>query len=191
MKGRSIRFSFGVPGILSLPFSPNNLWAAGGGEGIIGEVFWQFVSFVLLLILLSFVLKKPLRAFLMKRREEIKRFLEQSAKKEGESRTQFLEWERKLNSLSQEIKELRQKISQEGEFERKRIIERALEEGGRIREQAQVVAEQEVKKARATLKKEMVDLSVELAEKLLKEATQPWDQERLVKEYIGKVGEFR
>ncbi|MBI5966474.1 MAG: F0F1 ATP synthase subunit B [Deltaproteobacteria bacterium] len=191
MKGRPLRFCCGLPGILSLPFSPNNLWAAGGSEGITGEVFWQFVSFVLLLILLGFILRKPLRAFLIRRREEIEKFLEQAAKKEGESRTQFLEWERKLNSLSQEITELRQKISQERESERQRITERALEEGGRIREQAQVVAEQEVKKARATLKKEMVDLSVELAEKLLKEATQPQDQERLVKEYIGKVGEFR
>jgi len=191
MKRLPTRFCFGLPGILLLPLSPNNLWAAGGREGITGEVFWQLVSFVLLLILLSFVLKKPLRAFLAKRREEIEKFLEQSAKKEEESRTQFLEWERKLNSLSQEITEMRQKISQEGELERKRIIERALEEGGRIREQAQVVAEQEVKKARDTLKKEMVDLSVELAEKLLKEATHPQDQERLVKEYIGKVGEFR
>jgi len=191
MKGGPLRLCFGVPGILSVGFSPDDLWAAAGSGGITGDVFWQFVSFVLLLILLSFFLKKPLRAFLMKRREEIEKFLEQSAKKEEESRAQFLQWERKLNSLSQEIRELHQKISQEGELECKRIIERALEEGDGIRKQAQVVAEQEVKKARAALKKEMVDLSVELAEKLLKEATQPQDQERLVKEYIGKIGEIR
>jgi F0F1-type ATP synthase membrane subunit b/b' len=41
------------------------------------------------------------------------------------------------------------------------------------------------------LKKEMVDLSVELAEKLLKESIQPQDQERLVREYIGKMKEIR
>jgi F0F1-type ATP synthase membrane subunit b/b' len=37
----------------------------------------------------------------------------------------------------------------------------------------------------------MVDLSVELAEKLLKEATQPRDQGRLVREYVERMKEFR
>ncbi len=142
-------------------------------------------------ILLAYVLKKPVRVFLMKRQEDIKNYLDQSAKKEEESRKNSESWERKLNSLSQEIAELHQKISQEGEVERQRIIEKALEEGDRIRKQAQLVAEQEVKKARSALRKEMVDLSVELAEKLLKESTQPQDQERLVREYIGKMRELR
>jgi F-type H+-transporting ATPase subunit b len=75
--------------------------------------------------------------------------------------------------------------------ERQRIVERALEEGDRIRQQAKVVAEQEVKKARTALRREMVALSIELAEKLLKEATHPQDQERLVREYIGKMREIR
>jgi F0F1-type ATP synthase membrane subunit b/b' len=41
------------------------------------------------------------------------------------------------------------------------------------------------------LKKEMVDLSLEFSENLLKEAVQPQDQERLVREFIGKVRELR
>jgi F-type H+-transporting ATPase subunit b len=187
----SLHFRFAVLGIFSQALSVNDLWASGGGSGISGEVFWQIVSFVLLVILLAYVLKKPVRVFLMKRQEDIKNSLEQSAKKEEESRNHLENWEMKLNSLSQEIANLHKKISQEGEVERQRIIERALEEGERIRKQAQVVAEQEVKKARSALRREMVDLSVELAEKLLKEATQPQDQERLVREYIGKMRELR
>jgi F-type H+-transporting ATPase subunit b len=180
-----------VLGIFSQALSVSDLWASAGGSGISGEVFWQVVSFVLLVILLAYVLKKPVRVFLMKRQEDIKNYLDQSAKKAEESRKNSESWERKLNSLSQEIAELHQKISQEGEVERQRIIEKALEEGDRIRKQAQLVAEQEVKKARSALRKEMVDLSVELAEKLLKESTQPQDQERLVREYIGKMRELR
>jgi F-type H+-transporting ATPase subunit b len=75
--------------------------------------------------------------------------------------------------------------------ERERIIERAQEEADRIRRQAQVVAEQEVRKARFILRKEMVDLSMEMAEKLLRKATRPQDQEKLVKEFMGKVRELR
>jgi F-type H+-transporting ATPase subunit b len=188
----SLWFWFGILGILSLALSANDLWAAGNDRGgITGEVFWQIVSFVLVVTLLIYVLKKPVRSFLLKRQGEIKNSLEQSAKKEEESQAQFDKWEEKLNSLSQEIDNLHQKISQEAEVERERIIERAQEEADRIRRQAQVVAEQEVRKARFILRKEMVDLSMEMAEKLLRKATRPQDQEKLVKEFMGKVRELR
>ena len=178
-------------GILAQALGVNNLWAAGSGGGISGEVFWQIISFILLAILLIRFLKKPVLSFLGQRQEQIKNSLERAARKETESQTQLEVWEKKLSALSQEISDLHQRISREGETERKRIIEHALEEGDRIRKQALIVAEQEVKKARAALKKEMVDLSLELAEKLLQEATHSKDQERLVKEFIGKMGEIR
>jgi len=187
MNRTSLRLWFAVLGLFSQAFSVSDLWASGGGGKISGELFWQVVSFVLLVILLTYVLKKPVRVFLIKRREDIKNSLEQSAKKEEESRKNSENWDKKLNSLSQEIAGLHKKISQEGEVECQRIIEKAIEEGDRIRKQAQVIAEQEVKKARFALRKEMVDLSVELAERLLKECTRPQDQERLVREYIGKM----
>ena len=187
----SLRLSFVVLVFFSPVLPVNDLWASEGGSKIGGEVFWQIVSFVLLVILLGRVLKKPVRSFLSKRREDIKNSLEQSAKKEEESRSNAESWEKKLNSMSQEIADLHKKISQEGEAERQKIIEKAVEEGDRIRKQAQVIAEQEVKKARSALRKEMVDLSVEMAERLLKESTQPQDQERLVREYIGKMRELR
>ena len=178
-------------GILAQALGVKNLWAAGSGGGISGEVFWQIISFILLAILLIRFLKKPVLSFLGQRQEQIKNSLERAARKETESQTQLEVWEKKLSVLSQEIADLHQRISREGEMERKRIIEHALEEGDRIRKQALIVAEQEVKKARAALKKEMVDLSLELAEKLLQEATHSKDQERLVKEFIGKMGEIR
>jgi len=178
-------------GILAQALGVNNLWAAGSGGGISGEVFWQIISFVLLAVLLIRFLKKPVLSFLGQRQEQIKNSLEQAARKETESQAQLEVWERKISVLSQEISDLHQRISREGEMERKRIIEQAIEEGDRIRQQTLVVAEQEVKKARAALKREMVDLSLELAEKLLQEATHSQDQERLVKEFIGKMGEIR
>jgi len=177
--------------ILGLFFCEKNLWASGEGGGFSRDVVWQIIAFVLLAIFLVKVLKKPILAFLMKRKEEIKNSLDQAKKKEMEAQRLLGEWEKKLEFMSREITELHQSIQLEGDAERRRIIGRAQEEGARIRRQAQVIAEQEVKKARASLKKEMVNLSVELADNLLKKAIQPQDQERLVKEYIGKMKEIR
>ncbi len=167
------------------------LWASGGGGGLSSDLIWQVIAFVLLIFLLVKMLKKPLATFLMKRREEIGRALDQASQKEAEAMRLLEDCEKKMDSLSQEIKDLHGTIRREGEEERKRIIERAQEEGERVRKQGQIIAEHEVKKARVALKKEMVDLSVELAEKLLKETIQPQDQERLVREYIGKMKEIR
>jgi F-type H+-transporting ATPase subunit b len=170
-----------------------DLWAAGGGEkgGFGSEVIWQIISFVLLIVLLSRFVKKPLAAFLSGRQAEVQNAIEQSARKKEEAEALLSEWQRKVDSLGREIQDLHQRIRAEGEAEQKKIVSRAQEEGERIRQQAGVIAEQELTKVRAALKREMVDLSVELAEKLLKEAIQPQDQERLIQEYIGKVRELR
>jgi F-type H+-transporting ATPase subunit b len=192
MKPHGRRQILGVLATLGLVLWNDDLWASSSsGNGIPGELFWQLISFILLVLFLVYALKKPIRALLIKRREEVKTSLEQAAQKEGAGEKIFKEWEAKLNSLSQQIQELHQSITREGEGERKKIVERAKEEGGRITNQAQIVAEQEIKRARFALKKDLVDLAVEHAETLLKQTAQPADQERLVKEYIGKVREIR
>jgi len=178
--------------ILGLFFSEKTLWASSGkGGGFSLDVIWQIIAFIFLVIFLVRVMKRPMTTFLVKRKEEIKNSLDQAKKKEMEAQRLLGEWEKKIESMNQEITALHQTIQREGETERQKIADRAQEEGERIKKQAQVIAEQEVKKARASLKKEMVDLSVELAEDLLKKAIQPQDQERLVREYIGKMKEIR
>ena len=168
------------------------LWASGGEKGEFSSaVIWQIVAFVLLIALLSRFVKKPLASFLSGRQGEVQIAIEQAARKKEEAEALLTEWQRKVDSLSQEVTELHQRIRADGEAEQKKIVGRAKEEGERIRKQADIIAEQELAKARVALKKDMVDLSVELAEKLLKEAIKPQDQERLIREYIGKVRELR
>jgi len=178
---------------LSVMLLATDLW--GSSEGEKGEfssaVIWQIVSFVLLIILLARFVKKPLASFLSHRQEEIQSALGQSARKKEEAGAHLAEWQKKVDSLNQEVKGLHQRIRDEGEAERKKIVNRAQEESERIHQQTGVIAEQELVKARAALKREMVDLSVELAEKLLKDTMKPQDQERLIQEYIGKVRELR
>ena len=176
---------------LALLALEENLWASAEGGGFSREFIWQVVAFVIVAFLLVKLLKKPLLGFLLKRKEEIRNSLEQASKREMEAQRLLADWERKIESMNQEITVLHETLRKEGEEERRRIIERAKEEGERIKKQTQVIAEQEVKKGRVSLKKETVDLSVELAESLLKKAIQPQDQDRLAKEYIGKLKEMR
>ncbi len=177
--------------IIPLSIYPFSAWAAVGGGSGSETLIWQTISFILLFILLVQALKKPIRSFLASRHEAIRSALEQASEKEEKVKSLFQEWNQKVETLGKEIADLHERIRQEGQEERTRILSRAREESERLRKQAQLIAEQEVKKARLLLKKEMVDLSVELAEKVLKETIRPKDQDRLVREYIGKVREPR
>ncbi len=190
MKISNLSFRLVFLGLLLLE---KNAWAssAEGGGGFSRQLLWQIVAFILLIIFLAKVLRKPLGNFLVKRKENIQNSLEQAKKRQREAERLLAEWEKKLDAMDEEIAALHRNIQQEGETERERMILRSQEEGDRIRKQAQVIAEQEVKKARACLKKETVDLTVELSEKLLEKAVQPEDQERLAKEYMARLKEIR
>lgn len=176
---------------LTLLFSPCAIEAGmahNASSGFPTEVIWQSLGFIILLILLIKFLKKPISASLKKRREEIKISFDQLLHRKEEMETQLAEWERKINSLSQEIAEFHHKIAAEGKAERQRIIAHAQQEGEHIKRQAQIVAEQELIKAIMSLKKETVDLATAMAQDLIKKVFQPSDQERLVKEFIKQLG---
>ena len=176
---------------LALLALEKNLWASAEAGGFSREFIWQVVAFIIVAFLLVRLLKKPLLGFLLKRKEEIRNSLEEAKKRELEAQRLLAEWEGKINSMSREITLLHETLRNEGEEERRKIVERAQEEGERIKKQTQVIAEQEIKKGRMSLKKETVDLSLDLAESLLKQAIQPRDQDRLAKEYIGKLKEMQ
>ena len=56
-----------------------------------------------------------------------------------------------------------------------------------IKKQAQLIADQEVRKAKAELKKEVARLSLERAQRLIQEQINADDQVRLVKDYINNI----
>ncbi len=176
---------------LALLFLPSALAASKGpnpSSGFPMEVIWQSIGFIILLIILIKFLKKPISSALKKRREEIKQSFDQLMQRKEEMEANIAEWEKKINSLSQEIAKLHQQITAEGEAERERIIAHAQQEGEHIKKQAHIVAEQELIKAIMALKKETVDLATAMAQDLLKNVLQPSDQERLVKEFIKQLG---
>ena len=71
-----------------------------------------------------------------------------------------------------------------------RIVAEAKAAGERIKSQAQMMADQEIVRARSELREEASRLAVQLAEQTLKGAVRADDQDRLVGEYLTKVVEL-
>jgi F-type H+-transporting ATPase subunit b len=75
-------------------------------------------------------------------------------------------------------------LIEEGEREKERIIAEARQIGEKIKEQAALTAQQELKMAKRRVQDETASMTIELAEELLKKHLTPKDHERLVDDYI-------
>ncbi|MDP2993281.1 MAG: ATP synthase F0 subunit B, partial [Deltaproteobacteria bacterium] len=87
----------------------------------------------------------------------------------------------------QEAKKVIQEYIEQGEAEKKRIIEDAEKAAESIRKQAQFAVEQEMKRAKRALSAEAAELSVKLAEDIIKKNLNESDHRKLINEYIAKV----
>ncbi|MDX1581858.1 MAG: F0F1 ATP synthase subunit B [Alphaproteobacteria bacterium] len=168
--------------------------AAGGGHvdsGVLLKDFlFRVLNFSIVVALLVYFLRKPLKKGLSGRREDIEKALAEARQAKEEAEAKFAEYDRKLDQATEEIAEISAAIRREGELEKQKIIDHAKEMAAKIEQDAEKAAELEVAKARAELQREAVQLAVNLAENLLKKNFTKEDDARLIDEYLQKVGEL-
>ena len=181
--------------ISGLVLLPAVVLASGGGghadSGVILKDFaYRCFNFALLVGLVAYFVTKPIRKGLKGRTEEIEKTLAdaQAAKEAAEAK--HLEYSEKLAKATEEIASITDSIRREGELERDKIIAAAKELAINVEQEAENKAAGVVTKARTELREEAASLAVELAKDMLKKQVSADDQERLVEEYMQKVGEL-
>ena len=171
-------------------------FASGGTEHhadsgvLLKDFLYRVLNFSIVVALLIYFLRKPLKKGLAGRSEEIEKALSDAKKAKKEAEAKFAEYDLKLNQATVEIAEISASIRREGELEKQRIIENAKAMAAKIEADAERTADIEVAKAREELQREAVQLAVALAEDLLKKNFTKEDDTRMIDEYIQKVGEL-
>lgn len=172
-------------------------FASEGGGGhhadtgaILKDFIYRWFDFILMAGLLGYLLAKPLRNGLAGRREGIEKALGDAVAARDAAEAKFAEYDAKLTRAAAEIEEMSAAIRREGELERERILANAREMAQKITAEAEKSAESEILRARAELRQEATRLAITLAEDLLKKHINAGDQQRLVNEYMSKVGEL-
>jgi F-type H+-transporting ATPase subunit b len=167
-------------------------YASGGGEG--GhegskwfEFFWKTFDFVVLVGFLYWLMAAKIKDFFAGRRQDIKDSLEKAVQQKAEAEIKFREYSEKIDKASAEIDGIFEMIKAQGVAEKQKIIEDAGKIARKMKEDAQMRTEQELKKASDQLRAEAVQLSVEMAEEILKRNITTQDHEAMVKEYMEKV----
>ncbi|MES2812294.1 MAG: F0F1 ATP synthase subunit B [Bacteroidota bacterium] len=153
-----------------------------------GLFIWQVVIFVALIFLLKKFAWKPILTAVNDREEGIKNALlsAENAKKEMQnlqaSNERILQEARlERDSLLKDAREIKEKMIADAK-------EEATAQGSRMIEQAKAAIESEKNAAMAELKSQVSSLSLEIAEKLLKDELSNKDaQMKLVEKMLGDV----
>lgn len=180
--------------IVLIGLAGGTVFAAGGYEvdsGVLLKDFlYRLLNFSLLVALLAFFLRKPIKKGFVGRRVEIEKALAEAQRIEEEAEAKFAEYDRKLDQAAAEIAEIAAAIRREGELEKQKIVKNAQAMAVKIEQEAEKAAELEVSKARTALQREAVILAVGVAEELLQKNFTRDDDTRLIDEYMQKVGEL-
>lgn len=151
------------------------------------SVYYSIINFVLFVVLMVAVLRKPLRAFLQTRRETFEAMLAESQRAHQEAAAKLAEYETRLAKLDAEIAEMKRTAKEEGEKDRAAIVAQAKEYAGKLKTDTSRMVAQELRASKELLKGTTIDLAIVLAERMLRQQLKPADHAKLVKGYIQQL----
>lgn len=154
----------------------------------IGLFFWQLILFVVLVLLLKKFAWKPILDAVEKRESGIEDALKSAeiAKLEmqnlqADNQKLLQEARAERESMLKEAREIKNKMIEEAKGE-------AQDQANKIIEQAQAAIEGEKKAAIAELKSQVANLSIEIAEKVMREELSSKDKQlKLVESMLGET----
>jgi F-type H+-transporting ATPase subunit b len=154
---------------------------------LLKDLLWRLVNFAVLLWILIKFTGKPIKNYFANRREALVQGINEAREAKKAAERLYLEYQEKLASLEDEVKELESRIRAEAEAEKQRIVNEAEQFAVKVRQQAEQMANQEVIMAKRRLKDEASKLSLQAAEKMIKENISAVDQDKMVENYLEKV----
>jgi len=161
----------------------------GGGNLI--EVNWtlavQLVSFLLLLIVLSKLLYRPLLGALEGRSAAIQQQLAEAQAAREEAQRALGAMEERIRAAQADAQALRERALREAAELRDRLSAEARQEAARLIEGAQAQVSQEVRRARAELRAEVGVLATQIAERLIRKSLNDEDHQRLLREALARI----
>ena len=168
------------------------LFALVGGEtpwyNYPGWEVWRFFNLLLFVGALIFLLRRPISASLMARRDAIRQELMRAQEERRAALAKLEEVEARLARLDAEIETVRAQARREADAERENITRATAEETRRLRDQARREIESAGKVARQDLRRYAAEQSVRMAEELIRRDIRAEDDTRLMKDYIGELG---
>ncbi len=163
----------------------------GGSAGLLsvngGLAFWTTLTFILLLILLTKFAWKPILSALKQREAAIKDSLEQAGKARDEAKQILLENQNSLAKAEEESKKIIDQSRLYAENLKEQMMKDSKEQSKKLIEEASAEIDRKKNAAFDELKNQIAEISVQAAEKILKENLDADKNKKLVDKYISDI----
>ncbi len=160
---------------------------------VISVNFWQIVISLANLTILFLILKKflfkPVQNVLEQRQKTLDSKYEAADKSVVEAEENKKAWEEKLRNAEEKADEIIREASEDAKNHSDRIVADARNHADSILRQAQNAAELERRSAEEDIKREIVDVSAVLTEKILGREINMQDHRAMIDSFIAEIGD--
>lgn len=153
------------------------------GPPIIANV----INFILLIVIIYLLARKPISAFLKNRSETVRDQLKEAQKLLEEANERLADYSSKLERMDEEMTRLREEFISAGEAEKERLIAEARTKSDRMRQDTDLRLNQEFSQLREELRIEIVEKAVAAATALLETQVKEADQRKLAEDYVERL----
>ncbi len=149
----------------------------------------SLANLVILFLLVKKFLFGPVNKILAKREQEINENYDAAQQAQTLADESKKEWEEKLSGAKMEADSILSEATQNAKTRSEKIVSEAKVQAERIVNQAEKDALLEYKKAAEDMKREIVEVSGALAEKMLAREINTEDHHALIDSFIQKIGD--
>ena len=176
--------------VLLFGLLPSAALGSAGEGGFINldrSLIIQVINFTLLLLVLGKLLYRPLLAKMDERSQAIRRSLDEAQAARAEAQREREEHAARIQAAHAEAQTIRAAALKEAQDEQRRLVEAALVEAARLVDSAKAELAQDVRRAKQELRREVGDLAVAVAERLIKKSLHDEDHHRIVEDTIARL----
>lgn len=146
------------------------------------------INFIILFAILKYFFFEKIEAIIEERESLINNKLDYAEEEAEKARMIAIENERMLKKAREEGKLITERHKQKAEKVYEEIIEEANNESKLIIERAKIEINREKEKAEDKLKREAIDLAIELSKKVIEKNIDEEKNRELINDFITKVG---
>ena len=164
------------------------------GEQIIEKLFpnvWaliaQLISFLILVIGMIFLVYKPVKKYLTKRREILDNEVKDTEENKNKALNNVLTSEKEIASSKQKAKTIINNAEISASKKRDEIIENAKIEAKDIIKDANIAADKIKEDAKLELKNQIVDTALKASKKVLEREVSEKDNEKIIDDFISQL----
>ncbi len=160
---------------------------------VISVNIWQILFSLANLVILFLIIKKflfgPVERMLKNRQEQLDSLYSDAEKSRQSAKDDELLWQSKMESADSEAKDIVENARKKANLKTDRLISKAKDDAEDILRQAEADARLEREKSTEAMKKEIVDISLALTEKILKREIDMDDHRKVIDDCLDRLGD--